>query len=167
MATRTKKKAPRRPSPKKEDDLVPVIPTRQHIFITKKQEQFLQEYVKDYKGKEAAIRSGYQRKLANSISNKLLSMPHIQKRLDEIEEDVRLRNNVEVDYFITNLKGINEEKDNKGKYTTRNSDRISALALLAKITGHLKEKPTDNKQVVILQQKGLMDQIEVSLPDID
>lgn len=118
-------------------------------FMTRKMKRFVEEYVLDYRPKEAAIRAGYQPKYAATIANDLLNKPLIIKYLSEVELLTRERNKVSKDYFITKCKTIVETDDSSYK------DKIGALTLLAKITGYLKEKSFESKQVVILQQQGL------------
>ena len=125
--------------------LIPVAVHSKHVNLTKKQERFLREYVKGYKPREAALRAGYSKRMAARANSELLSLPHMVARLEEIEEEIRERNKVTEDYFVAELKAINEAEDSKGKRINRTSDRIAALALLAKITGHIKEKPVDQK----------------------
>ena len=118
-------------------------------FLTQKQQTFLDEYVKDHRERDAAIRAGYKRGSARNTALKLLSTPHIAAKLKAMEGELQTRNNITKDYFIEKCKDIIEGSDSK------NSDKIGGLTLLARITGHIKEKQTDTKQVVILQQKGL------------
>lgn len=46
--------------------------------LTPKQERFVQEYLVDLNGTDAATRAGYSKRTAYSIANELLKKPHVQ-----------------------------------------------------------------------------------------
>lgn len=45
------------------------------------QERFVDEYMEDFNGKQAAIRAGYSARSAGPMASKLLTLPHIQAAL--------------------------------------------------------------------------------------
>jgi hypothetical protein len=59
-----------------------------------------------------------------------------------------MRNEVTQDYFIQRLKDIVEDS-----YSSK-TERIAALNLLARITGFIKERTPEQKQLVILRQES-------------
>lgn len=73
----------------------------------------------------------------------------VQKAISYLQDLASFRNTITQDYFITKLKDIIEDKDSK------TADKISALTLLARVTGHIKEKAETNAQVVVLKSQGL------------
>lgn len=117
--------------------------------LTGKQKKFVEEYLIDYNRIKALRRAGYKSERPDKLAKELLDKPQIQAYLLEAEEEAKDRNNVTRDYFVLNLKDIIESDG-------RTSDRISALLLLARVTGHIKEASPENKNtVVVLNQKGL------------
>lgn len=80
---------------------------------------------------------------------KLFKDEAVQKAIGYLQDLASFRNTVTQDYFINKLKEIIEDKN------TKSSDKISALTLLARITGHIKEKTETNAQVVVLKNQGL------------
>lgn len=73
-------------------------------------------------------------------------MPKIQDGIAAYRDILAYRNNITSDYFISQLKSIVANDNNKV------SDKLSALALLAKITGFLSEK-TEVNQPIVFQLK--------------
>ena len=68
------------------------------------------------------------------------------------QSDVALANKITQEYFITKLKGIVEE------IGAKNTDKIGALTLLARVTGHIKETAVENKTMVIVNTIGDKDE---------
>lgn len=52
--------------------------------LTERQERFCNEYLKDFNGTQAAIRSGYSEDTAKEIASENLTKPNIKARLDEL-----------------------------------------------------------------------------------
>jgi len=80
---------------------------------------------------------------------KYLQREDVQRAIQYTQDLISFRNAITQDYFVEKLKEIIEDKK------VRPSERIGALQLLAKITGHIKEKPIETQQLVILKQEGL------------
>lgn len=117
--------------------------------MTRKQRKFYSEYIKDYIPREAALRAGYSKKTASQIANELLNKEQGKLYIESIEKELAERNKITQDYFVTKLKDIIETRGEK------TSDKLNALGLLAKLTGHLNDKgSTGAKQVVIFQQNS-------------
>lgn len=125
---------------------VPQIKTDQRI--TRKQKRFVEEYMKDKRPKEAAHRAGYSIRRANQAARNLLKKQEVRDYMALLEEEAQERNHVTQDYFIVKLKEIIEGN-------SRPNEKTNALALLARITGHVKERPVETKQTVILHQMGI------------
>jgi len=90
----------------------------------------------------------------------MLKKEDVQKAIQYTQEIISFRNAITQDYFIEKLKEIIEDKSIKP------SERISALQLMARITGHIKERPVETQQLVILKQEGLKSEKEEDLPII-
>ena len=75
-------------------------------YVTRKQKRFVQEYITDYRPKDAAIRAGYKIKNAAKVAYDLLNKTHISQYLEVLEKDAAERNKVTKDYLVTNLKKI-------------------------------------------------------------
>ena len=52
-----------------------------------RQAQFAQEYVVDFNGKQAAIRSGYSKKTAESQASRLLRNVKVRSEIERLLED--------------------------------------------------------------------------------
>lgn len=57
--------------------------------LTLKQEQFCQEFSKDWNGTQAAIRAGYSQKTANEQAARLLAKVSIQERVAQLQVEAR------------------------------------------------------------------------------
>jgi phage terminase small subunit len=60
--------------------------------ITDQQMKFCKEYMKDFNGKQAAIRSGYSNKTANEQASRLLTNVNVQKYLESLKEKAADKN---------------------------------------------------------------------------
>ena len=68
-----------------------------------KQERFCQEYVIDYNGTQAAIRTGYEAKSARQQASRLLAMPEILSRIRELQAEQVERLSITSDYVLLQL----------------------------------------------------------------
>lgn len=68
-----------------------------------KQKLFVAEYVLDYHGTNAAIRSGYNEKTAYSIASELLKKPEIQREIEKRVREKTKRTEVTVDRVINEI----------------------------------------------------------------
>lgn len=115
--------------------------------LTKRQQMFVDKYLETGSPYEAAVYARYSKKSAYSRAYQLLSTPKVAKAIELGQKALRLRNNITQDYFVTNLKKIIENNYSK------TSDKISALTLLARVTGFIKERAPEAKQLVVLKQE--------------
>lgn len=76
--------------------------------LTPKQERFIQEYLIDLNGTQAAIRAGYSAKTANEQASALLAKPNIaaevQKLMDKRSEDL----GIDAKYVLQTIKNTIE-----------------------------------------------------------
>ena len=68
-----------------------------------KYERFCREYVIDYNGTQAAIRSGYSEKSARQQASRLLSDPEILDRVRELQKEQVERLSITQDYVMLQL----------------------------------------------------------------
>ncbi len=71
--------------------------------LNAKQERFCHEYLVDFNGTQAAIRSGYSVKTATAIARENLTKPHIQKRIRQLSNRVLDRVDVKVEDVLSRL----------------------------------------------------------------
>lgn len=115
--------------------------------LSKKQQAFVDHYFMTNSPREAVIKAGYSKRTAYKQAYKLLSDPKVSMAIELNQKAITLRNHIDQDYFVTHLKKVVEAK------LTKNSDKIAALSLLARITGFIKERAPDAKQLVVFHQE--------------
>ena len=71
--------------------------------LTARQERFVLEYLVDFNGTQAAIRSGYSAKTARQIATENLSKPDIQAALAHAQARQRERLEIDSDAVVTEL----------------------------------------------------------------
>lgn len=69
---------------------------KQQVNLTPKQLRFCIEYLKDFNGTQAAIRSGYSKKTANEQASRLLANVNIQNQIKENNQKVEKSNIMDV-----------------------------------------------------------------------
>lgn len=74
--------------------------------LNPKQERFCQEYIIDLNATQAAIRSGYSKKTAYSIAERLLRNVEIQERLRELQNSRQQRTEITADMVVSELAKI-------------------------------------------------------------
>lgn len=74
--------------------------------MTNKQIQFAHEYLVDFNGTQAAVRSGYSAKTANEQAVRLLANVSIQELIKELQTQQQKRTNVTADMVINELAKI-------------------------------------------------------------
>jgi phage terminase small subunit len=73
---------------------------RETYGLKPKQVRFAEEYIIDYNGSQAAIRTGYSKNSAKEQASFLLTKPNIQRYIADLQEEVRQRNNITVDELV-------------------------------------------------------------------
>ncbi|WP_375460017.1 terminase small subunit [uncultured Enterovirga sp.] len=74
--------------------------------LNRKQERFVEEYVIDMNGAQAAIRAGYARRTAKQIANNLMKVPHVRTALDVARQRVSERAEMQADEVLRELAKI-------------------------------------------------------------
>jgi len=126
--------------------------------LKKKERQFVETYLTVFDLKKTCQLCG----MRYLRGFEWLQKPHIQQAIEYGQELISRRNRITQDYFVTKLKEIVEDT------RTKPSDKISALGLLARVTGHIKDTAPEQKQLVVLRQVSADNgTIEVSSSDKD
>lgn len=118
--------------------------------LTPKQTKFVDEYMVDFNGTQAAIRSGYSKKTAQEQSSRLLSNVIISTEIKKRQEKHSQNLEITKEGLLTNLMEImNKEKDG-----TFPSTAIKAIEVIGKWLGM--DKPddapqTDNNNEIIIK----------------
>lgn len=76
--------------------------------LTPKQEAFCREFLVDFNQTQAAKRAGYSAATAAQQASRLLSNVKVQSRITQLNERVKQRNDVDVDYVIRKLRATIE-----------------------------------------------------------
>lgn len=136
--------------------------------LTPKEEHFCREYVLDYNGTKAAIRSGYKKSNAANQATRLLKKAEVSARVRELQQEMAERLMLSQDYVVTQLiQTYNEckeatpvlkynydtgEMEETGKYQFDSKGAIKALELLGKHLGMFaqqkKEPAAEGVQIV-------------------
>jgi len=74
--------------------------------LSKQQDDFCRFYLEKFNGTDAAIRAKYSKKTAAAQASRLLKMPKIQKRLEELRQSAIKRNDIEVDRVLQEYQTI-------------------------------------------------------------
>ncbi len=77
-----------------------------HTKLAPKRFAFVQEYIKDLNGTQAAIRAGYSPRSANVTSTRLLMDANVQESIQEYKEMAAKRSQVTVDRTIEEYRRI-------------------------------------------------------------
>lgn len=92
--------------------------------LTKKQELFCYEYIKDFNGSKAAIRAGYSEKSSRNIAAETLAKPYIQKFIEKISNDIFKSIGLRAERVIHEIVNIAFNEENPS------NTRIKALEIL-------------------------------------
>lgn len=110
--------------------------------INPKQERFLQEYLIDLNGTQAAIRAGYSAHTANEQASALLAKPNLKSRLKELSQSVASKLGIDAGYVLGGVKIVADITTLTGEWHNPQA-AIKAYDLLGK---HLKLWDNDDKK---------------------
>jgi len=102
--------------------------------LTKRQEQFIEEYLKDRNALQAAIRAGYSPKTARTASQGNLVHPVIASKIQESSARIMRRAEVDAEFVLRELRKVAEQED------VAQSTKVRALELIAKHLGMLEDR---------------------------
>ena len=103
--------------------------------LTCRQQLFCAEYLVDFNATQAAIRAGYSEKTAASIGHENLQKTGIVERIRQLQELRNKRTQVTADRIIEEL-----AKMGFAQQGVKDSDKLKALGVLAKIQGLFEKK---------------------------
>lgn len=118
--------------------------------LTKKQQMFVDEYIIDLNGTQAAIRAGYSKKSARQAGTENLSKPSIREAIDERLAEKKEKLVMKQDEILERLtqQGRREATDYQvvitEKPVTNEKGDVVAIEKLPEIV----EVPTQNKDVI-------------------
>ena len=92
--------------------------------LNAKQARFVQEYIIDLNGNQAAIRAGYSEKTAYSQANRLLKDERIKAAIKKAMDDRSERTEITQDYVLRNIKEITERCMQAIPVTDRNGQMV-------------------------------------------
>lgn len=126
------------------------------MALKKKQIKFCEEYVIDYNGTQAAIRSGYKESNAASQASRLLKEPEIIEKIKENQKEILKNSCLTEEKIINNLEAIlsqcmssvpvmewdysNHSLEPTGEYQFDSKGALKAIELLGKHLGMFTEK---------------------------
>ncbi len=73
------------------------------MALTAKQQMFVQEYLKDLNGTQAAIRAGYSAKTANEQASRLLANVNVSQAVSEAKEERSEKTKIDAQWVLTRL----------------------------------------------------------------
>lgn len=127
--------------------------------LSPKEERFCQEYVLDYNGTKAAIRTGYKKSNAASQATRLLKKAEVSARVRELQREMAERLALSQDFVVTQLiETYNQckeatpvmrynydtgEMEETGMYQFDGKNALKALELLGKHLGMFDKQRKD------------------------
>jgi phage terminase small subunit len=117
-----------------------------YLQLPAKRQKFVDEYVKDCNGTQAAIRAGYSKKSAQVQSAQLLSIPIVKQAVEEKQAEIAKKNELTAEWVISKAKKVIErslqeepvydhEGNPTGIYKFDAAGANGALKILAKYLG--------------------------------
>jgi phage terminase small subunit len=103
--------------------------------LTPKQKQFVQEYLVDLNGAQAAIRAGYSKKTAKVQAARLLTNVNIQNRIAELMDKRSQRTDITADRVLRELAHI--AFDDIKNYLSFQAGPIGEIEVLIKDSGNI------------------------------
>lgn len=110
--------------------------------LTAKQERFVQEYLIDLNGKQAAIRAGYSPATAESQASRLLTYAKVSEYLKQKAQTVADKLGITAEYVLEATKAVHEQS----KPLVHKADAGVALKALDFMGKHLKLWDNDDKK---------------------
>ena len=123
--------------------------------LTARQKRFVEEYLIDFNGAQAAIRAGYSESSAKEIAAENLTKPNIRAEVD------RLTNQISEKALITKemvINGLKQEAQTYGEGSSH-SARVSAWAQLGKHLNMFTEKVEHSGKIEVASIGNLIDEI--------
>lgn len=135
--------------------------------MTDKQLRFIDEYLVDCNGTQAAIRAGYSKKTANEQASRLLADVNISARIKERQAELSEKTKLTQEWVLLKLeecvkKSMQEEEIQRwdyesksmvgtGEYIYDSKGATKALELIGKHIGMFKDKLELSGEVVVFK----------------
>ncbi|PJL44737.1 terminase small subunit [Stenotrophomonas maltophilia] len=123
------------------------------VVLTPKQQRFVQEYLQDHNGTQAAIRAGYSEKTAKQQGSRLLTEPRIQAAVRAGQKKVAKKAEVTVDSLMAEL----EQARKLALKEKQASAAVTATMGKGKLAGLLVEKHKHSGAIGTYNLKDLSD----------
>lgn len=123
------------------------------VGLTPKQQRFVQEYLQDHNGTQAAIRTGYSAKTAKQQGSRLLADPRVQAAVRAGQKKVAKKAEVTVDSLMAEL----EQARKLALKEKQASAAVTATMGKGKLAGLLVEKHKHSGAVGTYDLKNLSD----------
>ncbi|MCO7469502.1 terminase small subunit [Stenotrophomonas maltophilia] len=123
------------------------------VGLTPKQQRFVQEYLQDHNGTQAAIRTGYSAKTAKQQGSRLLAEPRIQAAVRAGQKKVAKKAEVTVDSLMAEL----EQARKLALKEKQASAAVTATMGKGKLAGLLVEKHKHSGAIGTYDLKNLSD----------
>jgi phage terminase small subunit len=120
--------------------------------LTVKQRRFVEEYVIDCNGTQAAIRAGYSERTAQEQSSRLLSNAMVKEAVKKAMQEKSEECGVTAEFVLKGLKGEAKLDTKKGGSA---SARVRALELLGKHRGMFREGIDLTGSVIVQTVEGV------------
>lgn len=121
--------------------------------LTPKQQRFVQEYLQDHNGTQAAIRAGYSESTARQQGSRLLTEPRIQAAVRAGQKKVAKKAEVTVDSLMAELEQARKLALKEGQA----SAAVTATMGKGKLAGLLVEKHKHSGAIGTYNLKDLSD----------
>ena len=82
-----------------------------------KRRKFVQEYILDLNGQQAAIRAGYSEKAAKVTASRLLSDANVQAEIQKAMDIRAKRTSITADYVIKSISEVSDEARTAGEFS--------------------------------------------------
>lgn len=110
------------------------------MSLTIRQTRFIDEYLIDYNGTQAAIRAGYSKLAAKEQASRLLTNANVKALIDQKNNETEIRLQISRDDIIKGLLGTIELARSQSKPLAM----ISACREMAKMLGYYNTPTTEN-----------------------
>ena len=88
--------------------------------LTDKQKAFCREYIKDWNGKEVAIRAGYNPNSAKVTACRMLTQPNCKAEIARLKADIERKTDIQVEEIIADLRWAVAQAKKQGKLADLN-----------------------------------------------
>ena len=123
------------------------------VKFTNKQNRFVEEFLIDLNGTQAAIRAGYSSKTAYSIGHENLKKPEIQEAIAEAVKARSERTELEQNDVIARLVALSKKAEKAGQF----SPAIRAVELLGRHLNLFTDSLNLSGSVTVCHEDALTD----------